>query len=304
MPTLSLTDLSAPSAALELGIPAIVGVLYARRTRALARGAQPVRGWRQACFYVGLAVIGATLTALASAGRQLAYVHTIEQLLLGDVAPLLIALGLTGPLLAPLGALALGSLHPFERLRALADPLVAFPLWSVDLLAWHLSTLNHAALRHGGVHALEHVCLVGFGIDMWVCLLGPLPRARALGEPGKLLYVLAVRVSGAILANVLLWSGTVLYPVYVNGEALHRISPVADQNIAGAIMLAEQAIVTLGLFCWLFLRAGANRPRSGSAPEPAASCQPPATAGRIVSSAPSSTGVASPSRKRMSSPAR
>ena len=41
---------------------------------------------------------------------------------------------------------------------------------------------------------------------------------------------------------------------------------------------------------------------SGSTPPQRA--QPPATAGRIVSSAPSGTGVASPSRKRMSSPAR
>jgi putative membrane protein len=298
MPTLALAVVSGPSAALELGVPAIVGLLYARRARSLARGAQPVRGWRQACFYGGLAVIGATLTALASAGQQLAYMHTAEQLLLGDIAPLLIVLGLTGPLLAPLAHVALGSARPFERLRALANPLVAFPLWSVDLLAWQLSALNQAALRHGGVHALEHACLVGFGIGMWVCLLGPLPRARALSEPGKLVYVLAVRISGATLANVLLWSGTVFYPIYVSGEALHRISPVADQNIAGAIMLAEQTIITLGLFCWLFVRA-----RDGAG-EPAASCQPPATAGRIVSSAPSATGVASPSRKRMSSPAR
>jgi putative membrane protein len=298
MPTLPLAALSGPSAALELAILAIVGLLYARRARSLAGGAQPVRGWRLACFYGGLAVIAATLTALASAGQQLAYMHTIEQLLLGDVAPLLIVLGLTRPLLAPLAALTLGSIHPFERLRVLASPLIAFPLWSVDLLAWHLSTLNQAALRHAGIHALEHACLVGLGIFMWICLLGPLPRAKALSEPGKLVYILAVRVSGAILANVLLWSGTVLYPIYVNGEALHRISPVADQNIAGAIMLAEQALVTLGLFCWLFLRS------RWSAPALAASCQPPATAGRIVSSAPSATGVASPSRKRMSSPAR
>jgi hypothetical protein len=36
--------------------------------------------------------------------------------------------------------------------------------------------------------------------------------------------------------------------------------------------------------------------------EPAPAAQPPATAGRIVTSSPSATGVASPSRKRMSSP--
>ncbi len=43
---------------------------------------------------------------------------------------------------------------------------------------------------------------------------------------------------------------------------------------------------------------------SGSTPTSGATAQPPATAGRIVSSAPSATGVANPSKKRMSSPAR
>ena len=43
---------------------------------------------------------------------------------------------------------------------------------------------------------------------------------------------------------------------------------------------------------------------SGSTPAMSSPPQPPATAGRIVSSAPSGTGVARPSKKRMSSPAR
>ena len=32
------------------------------------------------------------------------------------------------------------------------------------------------------------------------------------------------------------------------------ISPIADQNLAGAIMMVEESFLTLGLFCWLFLR--------------------------------------------------
>jgi hypothetical protein len=43
---------------------------------------------------------------------------------------------------------------------------------------------------------------------------------------------------------------------------------------------------------------------SGSTPATSAVSQPPATAGKIVNSAPSVTGVARPSRNRMSSPAR
>ena len=88
--------------ALQLGPLLILGVLYARRVRTLAADDHPVPGWRQACFYGGFVVIGAALTSLGAASQDLLYVHMIEHLLLGDIAALLIVLGLTGPLLAPI----------------------------------------------------------------------------------------------------------------------------------------------------------------------------------------------------------
>jgi cytochrome c oxidase assembly factor CtaG len=246
-PTLAVsTDISA---ALQLGPLALVALLYARRVRTLALGATAVPGWRQACFYSGFVVIGAALTSLGSASQDLLYVHMIEHLLLGDIASLLIVLGLTGPLLAPV--LRIGV---FDRLRALSHPLVAFPLWAVDLYAWHLPVLYQAALRHSGVHALEHAMFLGFGVNMWMCLFGPLPTPSWFGNLGKLVYIIAVRLTGTVLGNIFLWSGTVFYPFYIHGDAVYHISPLADQNIAGAIMMVEESILTLGLFCWLFLR--------------------------------------------------
>src|SRR5208282_4739875 len=153
----------------QLGPLVIVAALYARRVRTLAEdGRHPVPGWRQACFYGGFAVIAAALTSLGSASQQLLYMHMIEHLLLGDIAALLIVLGLTGPLLAPLLKIRF-----FDRLRMLTHPLVAFPLWAVDLYAWHAPALYQAALRHQGIHALEHACFLFFGINMWMCLFGP-----------------------------------------------------------------------------------------------------------------------------------
>ena len=63
-----------------------------------------------------------------------------------------------------------------------------------------------------------------------------------------------MRLTGTVLGNIFLWSGTVFYPFYLHGDAIYHISPLADQNIAGAIMMVEESILTLGLFCWLFLR--------------------------------------------------
>jgi putative membrane protein len=243
------------SAALQLGPLAILGLLYARRVRTLAIEDRPVPGWRQACFYSGFVVIGAALTSLGAASQDLLWVHMIEHLLLGDVAALLIVLGLTGPLIAPILLAEVFSVRVFDRLRALSHPVVAFPLWTVDLYAWHLPIFYQAALRHSGIHALEHAMFLGFGINMWMCLFGPLPMPTWFGNLGKLIYIVAVRLAGTVLGNVFLWSGTVFYPYYVKGDAKFHISPIADQNIAGAVMMIEESILTIGLFCWLFLRA-------------------------------------------------
>ncbi len=238
------------SDALVLGPLAVLSLLYARRARSLAERGNPLPGWRQACFYGGFVVIGAALTSLGTASEELLWVHMIEHLLLGDIAALLIVLGLTGPMLAPI--LRIGF---FDRLRALSHPAVAFPLWAVDLYVWHVPTLYQAALRHAGVHAIEHAMFLGLGINMWMCLFGPLPTPAWFGNLGKLIYIVAVRLAGSVLGNIFLWSGTIFYPYYLKGDAQFHISPLADQSIAGAIMMVEESILTLGLFCWLFLRA-------------------------------------------------
>jgi cytochrome c oxidase assembly factor CtaG len=230
---------------------ALIALLYARRVHTLTHEPQrAVPGWRQACFYGGVALIGVALTALGSLSDELLWAHMVEHLLLGDIAALLIVLGLTGPLLAPVLRVGL-----FDRLRALAHPAVAFPLWALNLYVWHLPTLYQAALRHSGVHALQHAMFLGFGVNMWMCLFGPLPMPRWFGNLGKLSYIIAVRLAGTVLGNIFLWSGTVFYPFYLRGDARFGISPLTDQRIAGAIMMVEESILTLCLFCWLFLRA-------------------------------------------------
>ena len=237
------------SAAIQLGPLVLLGLLYAKRVRTLAMTGRPVPGWRQACFYGGFVVIGGALTSLGPASQDLLYAHMIEHLLLGDIAALLIVLGLTAPLLAPVLRIRF-----FDRLRVLSHPAIAFPLWALDLYIWHLPVLYQAALRHSGVHALEHAMFLALGINMWMPLLGPLPTPSWFGNLGKLIYIVAVRLTGTVLGNIFLWSGTVFYPFYLRGDAHFHISALADQNLAGAIMMIEESLLTLGLFCWLFLR--------------------------------------------------
>jgi putative membrane protein len=228
---------------------ALMSLLYGRRTHTLARQGRTVPGWRKACFYGGVLTIAAALTGLGDLSDELLTAHMVEHLLLGDIAALLIVLGLTGPLIAPILRVKL-----FDRLRILAHPLIAFPLWAIDMYVWHLPVFYEAALNHLGVHLLEHTMFLGFGINMWMCLFGPLPMPRWFGNAAKLGYIVAVRLTGTVIGNIFMWSGSVFYPFYTHGDAAWHVSPIADQNLAGAAMMVEESILTLCLFCWLFLR--------------------------------------------------
>jgi putative membrane protein len=249
-----LATLIASEDLIQLAPAALFGLLYARRAHTLAGGAHRVPRWRQACFYGGLlTILVALLSPIGELSDELLYAHMVEHLLMGDIAALLIVLGLTGPLLAPV--LRIGF---FDRLRVLTHPLIAFPLWAIDLYVWHLPVLYQAALHHLGIHALEHAMFIALGINMWMCLFGPLPKPSWFGNLGKLVYIVAVRLTGSVLGNIFLWSGTVFYRFYLHGDTARHISPLADQNLAGAIMMVEESLLTLGLFCWLFLRTASE----------------------------------------------
>ncbi|MEY2443197.1 MAG: putative rane protein [bacterium] len=232
--------------------PAIVfGVLYYVRARTLAAGRRAVPAWRQWCWYGGLALIVVALCSpLGSLSDELFAAHMAEHLLISDVGALLLVLGLTGPLLAPLlRAPGLGSM------RGLAHPVPAFALWAADLVFWHLAGPHEAAVRNDVVHALQHMLFVGFGINMWMALLGPLPKPSWFGNAAKLGYIVAVRLTTTVLANIFVWTGGAFFDVYAAGERKHAISPQSDQVVAGSTMMVEGSILTLCLFCWLFLRS-------------------------------------------------
>jgi putative membrane protein len=235
-------------APLELLPLVVAAALYAKRSTTLAAKGRPVPLWRQICFAGGLlAIVVALASPVAHIAEELVIAHMIEHLLLGDIATLLLVLGLTGPLLQPILAIKL-----FDRLRILAHPLVAFPLWMANFYIWHIPALYDAAYGGAPIHALEHMSFIFFGCLVWMPAFGPLPKPTWFTAGWKVGYVIAMRFAGAILGNFLMWSGTVLYPVYAEGERYWGISPVADQSTAGVIMMVEGTFLGLGLLAWVF----------------------------------------------------
>jgi cytochrome c oxidase assembly factor CtaG len=226
----------------------IVAALYARRVLTLRDRGTPVPPWRIALFAIGIVtLLVAFVSPVHALGERMFSFHMLQHVLLGDLAPLALLAGLTGPILRPI----LAHLH---RLRFLAHPLVSLPIWAVNLYVWHLPFLYDAALRHDTVHALEHFCFFAGGTIMWLPVLETLPAPEWFGTGWKFGYIAAVRIVETILGNVFLWAGTVFYPVYEHHTRLWGISALADQGLAGGVMMIEGSIVTLVALAWLFLR--------------------------------------------------
>jgi putative membrane protein len=226
----------------------VAGVLYWHRVMALHWAGRSVPLWRQLCFGSGLLTISIALfSPIGHISDELVLAHMVEHLLIGDVASLLIVLGLTRSLLQPILAVPL-----FNRLQFLTHPAVAFPLWAVNFYLWHVPPIYDAAYGAAPIHALEHTSFLFFGCLMWMPVFGPLPKPQWFGAGWKVAYVIAVRFTGAILGNVLMWSGTVLYPIYRVGEHRWGISAIADQSTAGVIMMVEGTFLALGVLAWVF----------------------------------------------------
>ncbi|HEX4010554.1 MAG TPA: cytochrome c oxidase assembly protein [Solirubrobacteraceae bacterium] len=225
-------------------------LLYRHRARILATEGRPVSRWRRSCFVSGaLLMTVVQVGPLDTLADDVLVAHMLQHILIGDIASLLIVLGLTGPVLQPLL-----QMRASRILRRLSHPLVALTLWAVDLYTWHLPFLYQLAIRHDLVHALEHACLLWCGGLLWLALIGPLPKPRWFSAWWGLGYVILVRFLGAILANVLIWAQTIFYPVYKGTDAARGLNPLSDQNLAGAVMMVEQIILTTALLGWLFYR--------------------------------------------------
>jgi putative membrane protein len=236
---------------LQLAPVAVLALAYGVRARTLARGGRPVPAWRIALFALGLALLVlAFASPLAAVGEaELFSAHMAQHLLLGDLAPLCLLAGLTGPLLQPVLAVL-----PMQRLRHLANPVVALPLWALNLVVWHLPPFYEGAVRHDLVHAVEHVCFFTAGVIMWLPVLETLPAPEWFGTGAKLGYIVCVRLVDTVLGNVFLWAGAPVYAVYARGQEFLGLSPEADQSLAGAVMMLEGSLVTIVAIAWLFLR--------------------------------------------------
>jgi putative membrane protein len=171
--------------------------------------------------------------------------HLLQNVILAEWAPLLAVLGLTPAMAA--------AASRFRLWRAVTHPAVALPLWLANYYVWHVPAVYDGALHHQSslIH-LEHACYFATGILLWWPLVHDWPRRLASGF--RAAYAFAAFLLAAPLGLLLALVPRAIYGYYANAPRLWGLTPLSDQELAGATMAAEQAAVLFLVFAYWFRR--------------------------------------------------
>jgi putative membrane protein len=184
------------------------------------------------------------------ANHTFLWAHLLQNVVMAEWVPALLLLAIP-PRLA---ARAAG--FPLFR------PLAALPLWLATYYVWHLPWIYDAALRHPhSLLHLEHLTYLLAGICLWWPVVH---SSRSAGA--KAAYLFSAFVLASPLGLLLALIPRAIYPFYVHAPRTWGPSPLADQQIAGVTMAAEEALVFFGVFTAYLLRFLADEQARGLQP--------------------------------------
>ncbi len=221
--------------------------------RARRPGAPHPPGYgRAALFGAGLlTVLAALVSPLDSLGDQLMVFHMVQHMLLLDIAPILMILGLTKGLLRPVTR----RVHALERRAGpLAHPAFAVIAYSGFLWLWHIPWMYDQAQGNSGVHVLEHLCFAAVGTLYWWHLLSPIRSRMRLGGLGPIGYMVSTKLLVGLLGVALAFAPSSIYSFYSHQPSYWGLTPHFDQSMAGLVMALEQSIVMGIALVYLFVR--------------------------------------------------
>jgi putative membrane protein len=187
-----------------------------------------------------LTILVALVSPLDSLGDQLMVMHMVQHILLIDIAPILLILGLTKVLLRPVTRRA----QQIERRAGFfAHPVFAVIFYAALLWLWHTPALYDKAQGNGLIHALEHLCFFAAGSLYWWHVLSPIRSRMRLVGLGPVAYMAGGKLLVGILGIVLAFAPHVIYPFYAHQPHYWGLTPLEDQMMAGLVMALEQSMV-------------------------------------------------------------
>jgi cytochrome c oxidase assembly factor CtaG len=219
--------------------------------------------WRMAAFSCGLVALWVVVASpLAAMDHHLLTAHMAQHLILMTVSAPLTLLG------APLIALLNGLPKRFARLVSgpllRCSPVQAFGYllthrlfcWFAGVatvLAWHAPALFQLGMRSARWHEVEYACFFAAGVLFWWPVVQPWPSLATWSSWGVPLYLFLATLPCDALSAFLTFCGRVVYPHYLSMHRPFDISPLGDQECAGALMwvwvtfvyLVPAAVVTI-----------------------------------------------------------
>jgi len=219
-------------------VAAVVGLgVYAVRSigpMAVTDGSPVVTRLQRWCFVAGVLLLwlAADWPMHDIAEEHLYFVHMIQHLIISFIVPPLLLLAMP----AWLARLLIADDGLAQRgLRFLARPLVAGVIFNALQVLAHWGAVVELSAKSGGFHFGLHLAVFFSALLMWFPVLGPLPEMQ-MSEPGKMIYLFLMSIVPTVPAGWLTFAEGVVYPSYDTGTPLWGISPVHDQQAAGAVM--------------------------------------------------------------------
>ncbi|MEO8025217.1 MAG: cytochrome c oxidase assembly protein [Bryobacteraceae bacterium] len=202
---------------------------------------------RPAAFLGGLACIWIAVgSPLAMMDEELLTVHMVQHLLLMTAAPPLI--WLSSPVLPFLHGLPKfamrGALGPLLRIplvqslgQFLANPVFCWFAATTVLMGWHVPAAFALGMSSEFWHHAEHASFVLAGLLFWWPVVPSWPSVSNPRWP-IVMYLFLATLPCDALSAFLVFCGRVVYPAYLDAPRHTAMSPLQDQQCAGALMWA------------------------------------------------------------------
>ena len=104
---------------------------------------------------------------------------------------------------------------------------------SLTVIFWHVPAVLTLALRSHYWHAIEQISFFIAGILFWKPAIANPRRDSGWSVP---VYLFLATLPCDALSAYLVFCGHIVYPSYVSGGGMFRLSPLDDQALAGALM--------------------------------------------------------------------
>jgi putative membrane protein len=202
--------------------------------------------WRLAVFMAGLLSAWIAIgSPLADLDHELLSIHMVQHLLLMAVGPPLILLGaplvsLQYGLSARFGSRVLGPFPGRSAVRAvghaMAHPMVGWLAGTVTVIGWHVPAAFELGMRSHLLHEIQRATFLAGGFLFWWPVIEPWPKSAKGARLFVPLYLFLGTLPCDALSAFLTFCDRVVYQSYLSRPRLFDVSPLQDQEFAGALM--------------------------------------------------------------------